>query len=116
MAKYLRINTEIKADEQTPVAEEKLISGTPMQGTVNQFTNKKENFFVGTWGSDAGKWSVSYTEDEYFMILEGDAILTEDGDEPQHLKAGDHMTVASGFKGTWETISHVKKLYVIYED
>lgn len=116
MALYHRIDAKATTEEKTPVRAEKLIEGTPLQETVNQFTNEKGNFFVGVWASDAGKWNVSYTEDEFFTILEGEAILTEKGAEPQRLVSGDHMTVASGFKGTWETVGRVKKLYVIYED
>ncbi|MDG1708585.1 MAG: cupin domain-containing protein [Emcibacteraceae bacterium] len=116
MAKYKRIDTVAEPDELTPLAEDKVISGSPKGGSVNQVTNSKENFFVGTWQSDEGKWKFSYTEDEFFTILEGEAIMTEEGGEPQSLKPGDHMTVAAGFIGTWETIGRVKKLYVIYED
>ncbi len=116
MAHYKRINETATTDETSAVSEEKLIVGSPQQQTVNQFTNEKGNFFVGVWGSDTGKWNVSYTEDEFFTIVEGEAILTEENGEPQRLAPGDHMVVAAGFKGTWETIKHVKKLYVIYED
>ncbi len=116
MVKFLRIDAMASTDSLEPVAEEKLLSGSPMQATINQFTNAKGNFFVGTWGSDTGKWRVSYNEDEFCTILEGEAILTEAGGEPQRLHVGDHFTVASGFEGTWETIGHVKKLYVIYEE
>ncbi len=116
MAKYKRIDADATADNKTPIADEKLVSGSPQGWSVNQFTNAKENYFVGVWGSDTGKWKVNYSEDEFFTILEGEAILTEDGGEPQSLIPGDHMTVAAGFTGTWETIGSVKKLYVIYED
>ncbi len=116
MAKYTRIDETATGEEHTPVASEKVIEGSPMQHVVNQFTNEKGNMFVGVWGSDAGKWRVSYTEDEFFSIIEGEAILTEEGGEPQKLKAGDNFTVSAGFKGTWETIGAVKKLYVIYEE
>ncbi len=115
MAKYQRIDATAETDDKNPIASEKLVEGSPLAWAVNQFTNEKENFFVGVWGSDAGKWSINYTEDEFFTILEGEAIITEDGSEPQRLVAGDHMTMAAGFKGTWETIGSVKKLYVIYE-
>jgi len=116
MSKFQRIQAGATSDDWEAVAPEKLISGTPQQMVVNQFTNAIENFHVGVWVSDAGKWQVSYSEDEFCTILEGEAILTEEGGEAQTLKAGDHFTIAAGFKGSWETVGSVKKLYVIYEE
>ncbi|WP_321394931.1 cupin domain-containing protein [Emcibacter sp.] len=116
MSKFQRIDADAVSGEREPVSPDRLISGSPMQMTVNQYTNAKENMFVGIWASDAGKWNVSYTEDEFCTILEGEAILTEQGGEAIHLKAGDHFTVSAGFEGTWETVGSVRKLYVIYEE
>ena len=116
MPHYQPIDANATSQDWNPVDPKKLIDGSPTQMAVNQFTNAKGNFFVGVWGSDAGKWHVNYTEDEFFTILEGEAIITEEGGEPQRMVAGDHMTMAAGFKGTWETVGSVKKLYVIYED
>ena len=116
MAHFQPIDANASSSDKSPVDEAKLVAGSPETWAVNQFTNAKENFFVGVWGSSAGKWSINYTEDEFFTILEGEAIITEEGGEPQRMVAGDHMTMAAGFKGTWETVGSVKKLYVIYED
>ena len=82
---------------------------------VNQFTNSEGNLFVGVWGSDAGKWNISYTEDEMCTILEGEAILTDKEGLTKHVKTGDSFVIAAGFEGTWETINSIKKLYVIYD-
>lgn len=116
MEHFVRIDVTATSDNKMPVAPDKIISGRPVQSAVNQFSNNKENFFVGTWESNAGKWTISYNEDEFLTILEGEVILTEVGGEPQHLKVGDQLVISSGFNGTWETIGHVKKLYAIYED
>ena len=116
MSHFTRIDATLTSNEKEAVNPEKIIAGSPQQFTINQFTNARENMFVGIWGSDKGKWNVAYSEDEFCTILEGEAILTEQGGIPQHLKAGDHFTIAAGFEGTWETVTPVKKLYVIYEE
>ncbi|MCC3862166.1 cupin domain-containing protein [Pseudemcibacter aquimaris] len=116
MTKYKRIDISAISDEKMPVAADKLLSGKPVQSAVNQYTNDKENFFVGVWECNSGKWAVDYSEEEFLTILEGEAIITEIGGEPQTLKKGDHMVISKGFVGTWETVDYVKKLYVIYED
>ncbi len=48
-----------------------------------------------------------------FHIHEGHSILTEDGCEPIHLRAGDRLIVRPGLKGTWEVIETTLKDYVI---
>ncbi len=116
MAKFKRINAEAEITDMEPIAAEKLVSGLPNGGSNNQHINEKGNFFVGVWQSDAGCWNVSYSEDEFCTILEGEAIITEENGTPQRVKAGDHFTMSAGFEGTWETVGSVKKLYVIYED
>ncbi len=109
MTKFQRISMDATTDEREPVDASKLLAGSPQQMTVNQFTNARGNFFVGVWGSDAGTWRVSYSEDEFCTILEGEAILTDKDGHAEHLKAGDSFTIASGFCGTWQTIGSVKK-------
>ncbi|MCF8473213.1 MAG: cupin domain-containing protein [Emcibacter sp.] len=116
MSNFQRIDPNATSEITEAVNQEKIIAGTPQQMTVNQFTNAKGNLFTGIWASDAGKWHVSYSEDEFCTILEGEAILTEKNGASHRLKVGDHFTIASGFEGTWETVGSVRKLYVIYEE
>jgi uncharacterized cupin superfamily protein len=40
-------------------------------------------------------------------------VVTEDGGEPAHLKAGDSYILRPGFKGTWEVLETTRKDYVI---
>lgn len=50
---------------------------------------------------------------EYFHILSGHSIVTEDGGEAISLEAGDRLILRPGFKGTWEVIETTLKDYVI---
>lgn len=68
---------------------------------------------AGIWEATPGKWHVSYDEWEYFHILEGHSILTEEGGEPIHLRAGDRLVVKPGFNGSWEVVETTRKDYVI---
>jgi len=43
---------------------------------------------------------------------EGYCIITPDGQEPIHLKAGDIFVVEPGMKGTWEVVETVRKYFV----
>ncbi|WP_346838590.1 cupin domain-containing protein [Microbulbifer sp. SAOS-129_SWC] len=102
--------------ERGPVAEEKLLAGRPQQLTEHFFTNAKENFFCGVWSSDAGKWTLSYSEDEFCYIIDGEAIITDADGHRERVTTGDAFCIPAGFEGSWETLGSVKKFYAIYEE
>lgn len=96
-------------------AEEKIISGKPVQNVWNMFSSKDEKFNVGVWDSEAGCWTVSYDEDEFCLILEGESIIHDQQGNTKVVKAGDQFTVPAGFSGRWEVPAYCKKVYVIYQ-
>jgi uncharacterized cupin superfamily protein len=50
---------------------------------------------------------------EYCAILSGVAEITEDGQPPIIVKAGDHFIMKPGYKGTWRTLETVRKIWVV---
>jgi uncharacterized cupin superfamily protein len=48
-------------------------------------------------------------------MLAGEAILTDEQGNAERVKAGDSFVVPAGFKGSWESLGQVRKLYAIYE-
>ncbi|QCI98089.1 cupin domain-containing protein [Agrobacterium larrymoorei] len=101
----------IQPEEGTPKPD-RLISGTPKFTTWN-LEEASGGLYAGIWQSTPGKWRVEYDEWEYFNILEGYSILTEEGGEPIHLRAGDRQIIRPGFKGTWEVVETTRKDYVV---
>lgn len=101
----------IEPEEGAP-ALDRLISGNPTFRTWN-FDEADGGVYAGVWEATPGKWRIVYDEWEYFHILSGRSIVTEEGGEPVHLKAGDSMVLRPGFKGTWEVIETTRKDYVI---
>ena len=93
-------------------APDRLISGAPQFTTWN-VEEAEGGLYAGIWQSTPGKWRIVYDEWEYFHILEGHSVVTEDGGEPVHLKAGDSYILRPGFKGTWEVVETTRKDYVI---
>jgi uncharacterized protein len=49
---------------------------------------------------------------EYCDFQEGYCIITPEGKEPIHLKAGDKFIIEPGMKGTWEVVETVRKYFV----
>lgn len=112
MTKAYKFDLSTIEPEEGAPAPDRLISGDPRFTTWN-FEEADGGIYAGVWQATAGKWRVVYDEWEYFHILEGHSILTEEGGEPVHLKAGDSMIVCPGFTGTWEVVETTRKDYVI---
>ena len=81
--------------------KEKIRSGRPVHKTWN-LEDDGNGLFAGIWESTAGEWDIDYTEWEFFHILEGVSVLTEEGGEPVKLVAGDSFVIRPGFKGPLE--------------
>jgi uncharacterized protein len=112
MSRFLSFDLSAIPPEEGAPAPDRLISGDPRFTTWN-IEEADGGIYAGIWQSTPGKWRISYDEWEYFHILDGYSIVTEEGGEPVHLRAGDRLILRPGFKGTWEVIETTRKDYVI---
>lgn len=112
MSNVLKFDRDSVAPETGAPAADRLISGNPQFTTWN-LEEAPGGLYAGLWQSTPGKWRISYEEWEYFHILSGHSVVTEDGGEAIVLKAGDRLILRPGFKGTWEVIETTLKDYVI---
>ncbi len=90
---------------------DRLVKGDPEHRTWN--IEDRDGLFAGIWESTPGAWRVSYDEWEYCHIISGHSILTRDGGEARHVRAGDAFVIQPGFKGIWEVVEITRKEYVI---
>ncbi len=97
------------------VAPEKIISGTPKLAYKILYTSPSEVFYSGIYECTPGKWAVSYNEDEFCTLIEGHVRLTNEKGETQDVKAPESFMIPSGYKGTWEAVTNVRKFFVMYE-
>lgn len=93
-------------------APDRLMAGDPVFTTWN-IEEADGGLYAGIWQSTPGKWRIAYDEWEYFRIIEGHSIVTENGGAPVHLRSGDSYILRPGFKGTWEVVETTRKDYVI---
>lgn len=103
--------SSVEVEEGAPAAD-RLVSGNPKFRSWN-IEEAPGGIYAGVWESTPGKWQIIYEEWEYFHILAGHSIVTAEGGEPMHLRAGDSMVLRPGFKGTWEVVETTRKDYVI---
>ncbi|MDK9695674.1 MAG: cupin domain-containing protein [Siculibacillus sp.] len=95
------------------IAPEKLVSGDPATGLRPAHENAEAGFYTGVWQSEVGAWRVAYDEDELCVILVGRVRLTEDGGAPREFGPGEAFVVPRGFRGVWETVEPLRKIYAI---
>ena len=112
--KYFRPSDagEAIVDRPTP---ERLIEGTPEFKSWPCRDSGK--VLTGIWAATPGVHKVERDETglEQFYIVEGEVELTEEGGEPQRFGVGDLVVIEPNFRGTWRTISPVKKVYFFVE-
>lgn len=112
MRTWTNFDLSTVAPEEGAPAADRLISGNPSFRTWN-VEEADGGLYAGVWEATPGKWRIVYDEWEYFHILSGYSIVTEEGGERTELRAGDRMILRPGFKGTWEVVETTRKDYVI---
>ena len=112
---------QVEVEENT-VPQERVVAGVASDAntkitmqTYNNYTDPTEQFFAGIWQSSVGAKTVDYTEEEICVILEGRVRLTDLAGNAKEFGADSTFALPAGFKGTWETLEPVKKVYVIWQ-
>jgi uncharacterized cupin superfamily protein len=109
----------VRISEPGPAAEEgtpaRVLAGAPRTRTRNYYADAGERFYAGIWESTPGKWEVEYGEHEFVQLVAGRVVLTDANGRAERFGPGDSFVIPAGFRGTWETVEAVRKLYVIYQ-
>lgn len=89
------------------------IEGTnPQTVTIVNYQSSDGRKTAGVWLCTPGKWTFAYDKWEYCHFHEGYCIITPEGGEPVHLRAGDIFTIEPGTQGTWEVLETVRKTFI----
>lgn len=100
------------APEPADAAPERVRSGSGVARLWNAFSDPSGRFHTGHWQAEPGILSVNYTETELCLLLEGRVRLANDSGSVEY-GPGDAFVIAAGFRGTWESIGRVTKIYAI---
>lgn len=95
-------------------------AATPLTGDIETWTS--ELFADATQASSVGFWQAAvgrshWTFEDYnevIYVLAGRLIATEEGGESIHLGPGDVAVFPVGWKGEWDVVEDLKKLYVVF--
>ena|SRR6218665_170874 len=101
--------------ERSAIDAAKVVSGTPDHAFDVTYTSQSGEMSAGVYECSAGKWRVSYSEDEFCTLTEGTVRLTDDNGKTEEFRAPESFLIPAGFSGTWEAVTPVRKFFVIYE-
>lgn len=63
------------------------------------------------WSKEVSEFPWTYGEAETCYILEGEVIVTPQGEEPVTLQAGNLVTFPAGLSCTWKILQDIRKHY-----
>ena len=93
-----------------------LISGTPNERGVTQFTSEDGTVNAGVWTCDTYRERIpSYPCDELFVVIEGSVTLTEEGRDPRSYGPGDAFVIRRGTVCEFEATGPLRKFYMTCE-
>lgn len=67
---------------------------------------------VGIWGVEEGEFELTYGVSEFVTILEGRAVISQDG-KSQEVKAGDTFFTPKGETVRWKVLEDLKKAFIV---
>ncbi|HXV26063.1 MAG TPA: cupin domain-containing protein [Alphaproteobacteria bacterium] len=101
------------AEPSVPIDPNSILRGNKVtERTKVQYTDKRAELTVGVWESDSGAWAILTQEDEFVWVMEGEIRITDDRGRSRTYGPGDSFFVPERFKGTWESLSPVRKIFV----
>lgn len=112
MSHIVRFDPSAGTPEAGAPAADRVLAGAPRFRTWN-LDEADGGLFAGIWEATPGKWRIVYEEWEYFSILSGFSIITDDSGAEHHLRAGDRMVLKPGFSGSWEVVETTRRDYVV---
>jgi uncharacterized cupin superfamily protein len=105
--------TQAAEPADTPPA--RVIAGSGHARAWNAFTGAGGRFHAGHWQAEPGRIAVDYTETELCVLLVGRVRLTDETGRSIGFGPGDAFVIDAGFRGTWESIGRVTKIYAILD-
>jgi uncharacterized cupin superfamily protein len=102
------------AGDPADAASDRLLAGSGIARSWNGFSSADGRFHAGIWQAEPGTRAVSYTETELCVLIEGRVRLSEATGSVE-FGPGEAFVVAAGFRGSWQSIGRVTKVYAILE-
>jgi uncharacterized cupin superfamily protein len=104
-----------QAAEPADTPPERVIAGSGHARVQNAFSGAGGRFHAGHWQAEPGRIAVNDTETELCVLLVGRVRLSDESGASRDFGPGEAFVIDAGFRGTWESIGRVTKIYAILE-
>lgn len=101
------------APRETEISDPAVVDAPYRSHSWRHFVAPEKNAVAGIWEAGPHLERCECDYDELCHILEGTVRLTDVDGTSRTFGAGDSFVVASGFRGTWENLTTVRKVYFI---
>ena len=88
-----------------------------VRGTFAHYTSGDAAVDAGIWECEPGAWRIDFVpgRDEFFHVLQGRIRITSEAGEAREFGSGMPCLIPAGFKGLFEVLEPVRKIYVMIE-
>ncbi|WP_353741059.1 cupin domain-containing protein [Pseudomonas fluorescens] len=101
------------APRETEINDPAVVDAPYRSKSWRHFVQPEKNAVAGIWEAGPHRERCQCDYDELCHILEGSVRLTDAEGVARTFGPGDSFVVASGFNGTWENLTKVRKVYFI---
>lgn len=104
---------EATAPKESLIDDPAIVDAPYKSRSWRHFQNPEKGAIAGIWEAEPHREKCECDYDELCHILEGRVRLTDDAGVQREFGAGESFVVSAGFKGTWENLTPVKKVFFI---
>jgi uncharacterized cupin superfamily protein len=109
------IDTAASLSQSNPPLADLLIGDTPSCRNHSDFRSSTGEFVCGTWDSTAyHRRLMEFRHFELMRLLEGEVTFVDHNGRSGTFAAGDVVLFVQGGAASWESRSHIKKIYATY--
>lgn len=109
------INTSAPLSASNPPLPHLLLSATPTCRNHSDYRSATGEFVCGTWDSTPyHRQLMEFRHYELMRLLEGEVTFIDQNGRSGTFGAGDVVLLVQGGGASWESRSHVKKIYATY--
>lgn len=96
--------------KSAPIVPAWIVEGHPVARACELSRSADDTAFTVVWDCTEGSFVWTYDFDETIHILEGSVILTDGGNPPTRLGAGDVVFFPKGSQVHWQVDGYVRKI------
>ncbi|AVZ17531.1 TPA: cupin domain-containing protein [Pseudomonas aeruginosa] len=101
------------AEARREISDPALVDTPYSSSSWRHFTSDDQKAAAGFWEAPAHLHRCEFAYAELCHLLKGDVRLTDSNGVAKTFGPGDSFLVQKGFKGVWENLSDVRKVYFI---